>query len=904
MGSAAEREVTLDSAPFQATLTRPDNVEGSQFQDGAGAQSSKKSGHHLIGVLRGEGIGPVVVDIALELLAVITASGGPRFQFECGGPIGIESLSRCGIELNSEVVAFCESIFSRRGAILAGPGGGRFVYDLRRRFDLYFKLSPIRSCGALTSTGPVDVESPSDVDIMVVRENIGGVYQGSWQTEYSASAGRVESHSFSYSEHDVRRLLKQACLQAGRRRGSVTVVTKFGGVPGISDLWRSCAIEIAREVGVSPRFLDIDCAAYKLVKSPAEFDVIAAPNLFGDILGDLGGVLVGSRGLTYSGNFADNGAAVFQTNHGAAYDLVGKDLANPAGQILSLAFLLREHLGLVREANLIEEALVRVWKMGWRTADLMARGCRQVGTSRMGGLVLEALRQLADSLDSGVTKGSARRSENGHGAPAQGASRGQGTLLPAAVAEGSHYRTDTDAAAVIRHYSPRRPDVVLWDVPDCDPQTVARATAAARRAWGPWNEVEAEGRAAILLSWSAILENDPDAWAVQIAEEIGKPVGQARAELLRTAAMLRAVAARKGAAEPRRQGDRAVIYRRSHGCVALITPWNSPVYIPIGKVAPALLFGNSVVWKPAPAASALSIRLLETFAAAGGPPGVLNLVCGGHRAALSLISDAAVDAVSLTGAQSAGFAAQAICARRSIPFQGELGGNNAAIVWSDTDLPRAAALVAEGAFGMAGQRCTANRRVIVDVRCLPEFRDLIVNATARLPWGDPFEENTEVGPLISAEAAHRVAGAVNQAAAQGYEHLAPHREIQSATPCSEVETFYPPTIIICDDPESEIVQQETFGPVLVIQPARSWDDAMKLCNGVRQGLAAALFSPNEERRRQFLRGAKAGILKLDRSTTDAEIDLPFGGRRTSGAEPAEHGDSDVEFYTRVQAVYE
>src|SRR5262249_49400049 len=163
------------------------------------------------------------------------------------------------------------------------------------------------------------------------------------------------------------------------------------------------ALDIAREIGVSPTFLDIDCAAYKLVKSPAEFDVIAAPNLFGDILGDLGGVLVGSRGLTYSGNFNDDGAAVFQTNHGAAYDLVGQDLANPAGQILSLAFLLREHFGLVREANLIEEALVRVWNRGWRTADLMARDCRQVGTSRMGALVLEAVRQLSDSPDNGMS---------------------------------------------------------------------------------------------------------------------------------------------------------------------------------------------------------------------------------------------------------------------------------------------------------------------------------------------------------------------------------------------------------------------------------------------------------------------------------------------------------------------
>src|SRR5262249_32679268 len=154
----------------------------------------------------------------------------------------------------------------------------------------------------------------------------------------------------------------------------------------------------------------------------------------------------------------------------------------------------------------------------------------------------------------------------------------------------------------------------------------------------------------------------------------------------------------------RRQGSRAAIHRRSHGCVALITPWNNPIYIPVGKIAPALLFGNTVVWKPAPVGSALAVRALESFAAAGGPPGVLNLVCGGDRAAAHLIADSSVDAVSLTGTESAGRSAQAICARRSIPLQAELGGNNAAIVWSDTDLPRAAELIAEGAFGMAGQR--------------------------------------------------------------------------------------------------------------------------------------------------------------------------------------------------------
>ena len=131
---------------------------------------------------------------------------------------------------------------------------------------------------------------------------------------------------------------------------------------------------------------------------------------------------------------------------------------------------------------------------------------------------------------------------------------------------------------------------------------------------------------------------------------------------MRTAAMLRAIAARSRTAEPRDQGSEASVYRRSHGCVGLITPWNNPVYIPVGKITPALLFGNTVVWKPAPAGSSVAFRLLDSFAEAGGPPGVLNLVCGGHSAALQLIAHPLVDAMSLTGTEAAGLAAQSICA--------------------------------------------------------------------------------------------------------------------------------------------------------------------------------------------------------------------------------------------------
>jgi acyl-CoA reductase-like NAD-dependent aldehyde dehydrogenase len=245
---------------------------------------------------------------------------------------------------------------------------------------------------------------------------------------------------------------------------------------------------------------------------------------------------------------------------------------------------------------------------------------------------------------------------------------------------------------------------------------------------------------------------------------------------------------------------------------------------------------------------------------------------------------------------AAGAAALEIAARRHVPLQAELGGNNAAIVWSDALLDRAAARIAEGAFGQAGQRCTANRRAIVDQACLDAFLERLVVATRALVVGDPLDPATHVGPLVSAEAAARAAAAIERARASARDVIVPHGTVPAGS-------YVAPTIVLCDDPAAEIVQEETFGPVLVVEPAQDFAHALKLLNGVRQGLAAALFSPSPDHRARFLEEAEAGILKLDEATADAGVEAPFLGWKASGVGPSEHGDGDLEFYTRAQALY-
>jgi acyl-CoA reductase-like NAD-dependent aldehyde dehydrogenase/nicotinamidase-related amidase len=449
------------------------------------------------------------------------------------------------------------------------------------------------------------------------------------------------------------------------------------------------------------------------------------------------------------------------------------------------------------------------------------------------------------------------------------------------------------------HRSPRDSSVILWDVPVQRQAATTHATASAQRALPSWRALAPRQRAKALDDWAAQLIAESESLAGQIVEDIGKPITMARGEIRRSAEILRALA--QSAPQPLEavSGPNARYRHEPLGVVAIITPYNNPVAIPVGKIGPALLYGNAVVWKPAPAASMIARRLVELGRSTGWPDGILNLCIGDHLTASLLAEDEHVDGLSISGAAAAGYSLQAICAKRHIPFQSELGGNNPAIVWDDADLPKAAELIAAGAFGFAGQRCTANRRAIVSSDCFDSFVDFLTRATARLAWGDPRNEETVIGPLISAAKHDEIRALLDRAAAGGNRLLMPH---ENQPPKNGA--YCPPTIVLADNPADEIVQEESFGPVLVVQRASDFDHAMSLCNGVKQGLVAALFSESSARRAQFLRDARAGVLKINRATADADATSPLGGWKASGSGPAEHGPSDREFYCRVQTIYE
>jgi len=348
----------------------------------------------VIGILPGEGSGPEIVAAAQTVLDAVAERSRVAFELRVGGPIGLEAERRFGASLTPEVSAFCAGVFADGGAILAGPGGGRFVYDLRRHFNLYCKLIPVVPAAELRGIGNLTPESVAGVDLLIVREASGGEYYGDWSESANGSSNKRVEHRYAYEGSEVRRLVDAAARIAAVRAGRLAVAVKRGGLPPMAKLWISCTERAAAEADVECTILDFDHAAYHMIDAAPELDVIVASNLFADVLTDLSALFLGSRGLSFGACFSRDGAAVYQTNHGAAFNLAGRDRANPCAQILSLAMLLRESFGLEAEAMLIEEALREAWAAGHRTDDILGPSCSGIGTREMGKRVAESVLAL------------------------------------------------------------------------------------------------------------------------------------------------------------------------------------------------------------------------------------------------------------------------------------------------------------------------------------------------------------------------------------------------------------------------------------------------------------------------------------------------------------------------------
>jgi len=332
------------------------------------------------------------------VLSAIENNSSLNCDIRYGGLIGRNAKEVFGKALSKEVIAWTESLFNEGGAILCGPASSRFVYEMRSEFDLFCKFTPVQPHAALRDIGVIKSAALENVDLMLVRENASGDYFGESIREIDKQGRSRVKHSFSYYADEVHRIVDVAIRLARQRRGKLCLVIKSDGIPGVSKLWADIFAEQALDTELETSILEIDNAVYQIIAAADKFDVIVSPNMFGDILADNASLLLGTRGLSYSGNFGASGFATYQTGHGAAYDITGMNIANPIGQILSMAMMFRESFGLCNIATAIEESVSQILGSGIRTPDIMSPGATIVGTDEMGERIAGAVELKLSAL--------------------------------------------------------------------------------------------------------------------------------------------------------------------------------------------------------------------------------------------------------------------------------------------------------------------------------------------------------------------------------------------------------------------------------------------------------------------------------------------------------------------------
>lgn len=444
---------------------------------------------------------------------------------------------------------------------------------------------------------------------------------------------------------------------------------------------------------------------------------------------------------------------------------------------------------------------------------------------------------------------------------------------------------------------------VIGHAPDGGAEDVDRAVRAAREAFdhGPWPLMTPAERGDWIDRLADELEARAGETAAFVTDEIGQPISVARyMNGIRPVQHLRYYArlARELQVEQTRPNvdrDGASLHlRQPLGVAALIVPWNHPQSSTTLKVGPALAAGCTVVIKPAGESPLDIFNLAAATQAIGMPPGVINIVTGDRDTGRALVAHPGVDKVAFTGSSAAGRNIASVAGQRLIPVTLELGGKSAAVVLDDADLDHVIASLRISSFGNTGQNCNALTRVIAPASRYDSIVDALVDLARDLRVGDPKDDTTEIGPLVSERALTRVTGMVDQARAEGATVLA------GDTPAPSDGYFYAPRIIVGADPESAIAQQEIFGPVVSVHPYADVDEAIRIANATRYGLAGAVFTADEQRGLEVARQVKTGSIGVNGYRPD--LGSPYGGVRDSGL-GREFGPEAIENYRESTSIF-
>jgi aldehyde dehydrogenase (NAD+) len=434
-----------------------------------------------------------------------------------------------------------------------------------------------------------------------------------------------------------------------------------------------------------------------------------------------------------------------------------------------------------------------------------------------------------------------------------------------------------------------------------------RAVEAANRARTPWRKLTGAQRGAYLYRAADILERRIEEIGRTMTREMGKTFAEAKGETARGVAILRYYAGegmrRVGDVIPATDAEAFMFTTRVPlGVVGAITPWNFPVAIPIWKIAPALIYGNAVVWKPATETAVTAALVMECFHEAGLPNGVLNLVIGsGLEIGQGLAEHPGVHGITFTGSNRAGKAVGQAAFARGAKYQLEMGGKNPIIVAADADLDLAVEATISGGLRSTGQKCTATSRVIVAMDIYETFRDKLVEKVAALKVGDGLSDVTWLGPCANEKQYETVLSYIRKGVEEGAKLL-----VGGTTPESEElrNGFYiTPAVFDGVASRMTIAQEEIFGPVLALIPANDMKEAVELANDVDFGLSASLYTKDIGNALTFIQDMDAGLVRINAETAGVELQAPFGGMKSSSSHSREQGQAAIEFFTSVKTVF-
>ncbi len=431
-----------------------------------------------------------------------------------------------------------------------------------------------------------------------------------------------------------------------------------------------------------------------------------------------------------------------------------------------------------------------------------------------------------------------------------------------------------------------------------------RAIDAARAAQPAWGDMPGPNRGAVLDKAAALIAARADELAETLTREEGKTLAEAKGEVLRARDIFKYYAGEGfragGDVIPANTPDTLLYTRREPlGVIGIITPWNFPIAIPAWKIAPALAYGNAVVFKPASQVPHTALKRVEILAEAGVPAGVINLVIGGGSAVGNTLAESkAIQGLSFTGSYDVGTRIYAKTAKNLVRTQLEMGGKNPTVVLSDAAIPLAVDIAVRGGFGLTGQACTATSRVIVEEGVADAFTQALVEAARALKVGNGLESGVQMGPAVNADQLQTDLDYIGVGKGEGA------RLLVGGAPLGGNGHYVQPTVFADVETGMRIAQEEIFGPVISVIRAKNLDDALEKANGIGFGLSASVVTNDLKRAMTFAQRIDAGVVKVNEPTTGLALQAPFGGFKGSSANTfKEQGRAAIEFYTRTKTVY-